>query len=198
MTYSDDSMSSHLVTLMGKMDVGAIWLGLLIFLSTTRVETETVKHVQGSGKELGKLFSGDIWKYLSTLDQSTSRRFEQVEGRLTRKMDERIQLVNQTASIAHLERLLHHINEELSINREQAERGENQLEQFRRRTEEQQTEIEYLKRTLAELQRTVNSLLATSSNKGDEEEEEEAQNMTESTTQSTVTSLPVGQYHTFV
>lgn len=178
---------------MKKMDVSVVWVCLLIFLATSRVETETVRHAQSSGKELGKLFSGDVWKYLSTLEQSTSRRFEQVETRLTRKLDERIQLVNQTASIVHLEKLLHHVNEELSINREQTERNENQLEQLRRRSDEQQTEIDDLKRTLAELQRTVNRLLTTS-NKGDEEEEEDAQKMTGSTTQSTATSLPVGQY----
>lgn len=113
---------------------------------------------RSSAKELGKLYSGDVWKYVSNLEHSTSKRFDQMESRLSRTFDERIRLVNHSASIEHLERFMLLLSEQLADNEERLMANKVAMDEMRRQDEEQDAEIEKLRQSIAALHKTVAKL----------------------------------------
>lgn len=95
---------------------------------------------------------------LKKAEERMNLRLHEAERRILHKVHQKLRVQNQSLTIFHLERLVHHVNEEMELVKEEDERDRQRVRHLKQQVTKQQSEIHRLRKGVDSLKRDVRNL----------------------------------------
>nr|UCK81475.1 fibrinogen domain-containing type 2 protein 2 [Arenicola marina] len=111
---------------------------------------------QDPSTDTGTSSAAQDWS--TKLEHRLQHHIREAEKRIGRRLGEKLGALNQSLTLRHLQRLYHHVSEEVQLAKEAGEERAAAIQALNRYGADQQTELERLQATVAILQDTVEGL----------------------------------------